>query len=477
MAISLLPRIAIGSNSDGLTIKLTHRDSPKSPLYQPNVSQSKRTENLILQSIARAIHMAYHDQDSNATKNFNSNALRSKVDYQKHSLFMAQVGIGTFRSSLSNSSSISYFLHLDTGSSLIWTQCEGCRAPGHHCFHQKQPIFPDLRSYSYRKLVCDSRHPLCFPGKCLRGFCTYHEEYFDNSSSEGFLASETFTFESISSSTTQKETVQNIVFGCGFDQTNMDTYGDEGNIAGVLALGWESHSLLNQLGSRAQGRFSYCLQVPDINNHMQNTLLQFGSDIPNISPSLAKTTDLLKYNTLNHAYFVNLLDISIAGSRLRIPLKYFSRRSRNNRSGTVIDSGSSYTTMVKPAYDLLEQAMANYLSRVAPGLTRVEMPGAFRLCYQRIRGGGGEGFSNLPNVTFHLSPFQEAELRVQPQGAFYVSGTRREYFCLAVLRSSLPYEHGGLNIIGAYQQTNQRFIFDVSRMKLIFGQEDCTRNA
>ncbi|PON80605.1 Aspartic peptidase domain containing protein [Parasponia andersonii] len=190
----------------------------------------------------------------------------------------------------------------------------------------------------------------------------------------------------------------------------MDTYGDEGNIAGMLALGWESHCLFNQLGSRAQ--------------------------------------DLLKFNTLDHAYFVNLLDISTASSQLRILLKYFSRRSRNNRSGTVIDSGSSYTMIVKPAYDLLGQAMANYLSRVVPGLTRVEMPGAFRLFYQRIRG-GGEGFSNLPNVRFHLSPFQEAELRVQTQGAFCVSGTRREYFCLAVLRSLLPYEHGRLKIIGA----------------------------
>ncbi|PON80604.1 hypothetical protein PanWU01x14_001600 [Parasponia andersonii] len=119
MAISLLPRIAIGSNADGLTLS-SRTVIPQSRPFINHISPpSKRTENLILQSIARAIHMAYHDQDSNATKYFNSNALRSKVDYQKHSSFMAHVGIGTFRSSLSNSSSISYFLHLDTGSSLI----------------------------------------------------------------------------------------------------------------------------------------------------------------------------------------------------------------------------------------------------------------------------------------------------------------------------------------------------------------------
>lgn len=82
----LLPRITIGSKFDGLTIKLTQRDSPKSSLYQPNLFQSKRTENLILQSIARATYLVGHDQyhDSNATNYFNSTALRPKVDYQKN---------------------------------------------------------------------------------------------------------------------------------------------------------------------------------------------------------------------------------------------------------------------------------------------------------------------------------------------------------------------------------------------------------
>ena len=105
--------------------------------------------------------------------------------------------------------------------------------------------------------ACKQLHLSCLKSiSNVLWFRTYYEEYFDNSSSEGFLASESFTFDS--SSSTQKETVQNVVFGCGFDPTNMGGYGDEGNIAGVLAMEWDSHSL-SQLGSRAQGRFSYCL--------------------------------------------------------------------------------------------------------------------------------------------------------------------------------------------------------------------------
>lgn len=48
---------------------------------------------------------------------------------------IAQVGVGTF-----NPPRKSFFLVVDTGSDLIWTQCEGCLPD--HCFPQKTPTFP-----------------------------------------------------------------------------------------------------------------------------------------------------------------------------------------------------------------------------------------------------------------------------------------------------------------------------------------------
>ncbi|PON80602.1 Aspartic peptidase [Parasponia andersonii] len=111
----------------------------------------------------------------------------------------------------------------------------------------------------------------------------------------------------------------------------MKNYGDQGNIAGILGLGWGPGSLVKQLGSRAGGRFSYCLQRAD-GNHQRNTFLQFGSDIP--SRSGLQTTDLLQYGS-EEAYFVDLVDISIAGSRLHIPSDHFIRRG--SRGGTIFD--------------------------------------------------------------------------------------------------------------------------------------------
>lgn len=120
-----LPSIA-NCKPDGFTIKLIHRDSPESPLYKPNLTRAQRTERLILQSRARVMYLLSNDHDFHGRPYFfKAEAVRAKIDYQQSALFMAQVGIGTFTSCFN--SSFSYFLHIDTGSALIWIQCEGCK--------------------------------------------------------------------------------------------------------------------------------------------------------------------------------------------------------------------------------------------------------------------------------------------------------------------------------------------------------------
>ncbi|KAH0984268.1 hypothetical protein GBA52_011445 [Prunus armeniaca] len=246
----------------GLSIQLIHCDSPESPLYQPNLTQSHRTQKLILLSKAHAMRLT-KDLHSKYINNSNANVVRAKIDYQKDSIYMAQVSMGTFRST----PPISYFLDVDTGSGIIWIQCQECRNPGHH-------------------------------------------------------------------------------------------------------------------------------------------YIQSRTDLPQ--------TVLLQYGTLN-PYFVILQDISIAGSRLTIPANYVRRRS--GRGGTIIDTETAYTFLVRPAYEMLERALVNYFSRMA-SVFRIHRQRFFNLCYQRTTTRGG--FNNLPTITFH---FSNADLAVQPQGAFYLGDT------------------------------------------------------
>ncbi|XP_068335090.1 aspartic proteinase CDR1-like [Pyrus communis] len=214
----------------------------------------------------------------------------------------------------------------------------------------------------------------------------------------------------------------------------MDAYGEEGgNVAGILGLGWSPHSLVSQLGSISEGQFSHCLQRMPYDHHSPNTYLRFGADIPN-RPSFQQT-ELAKFGRLI-PYFLNMLDISVA-------------------------------RLIQPAYEILERALVNYFSRYR-NITRIHRED-FNLCYQRstVR---REGFMNLPTITFHL---RGADLLLQPQAAFLVDLTgrsyRREYFCLAMFNESDD------TVIGAYQQTNQRFIYDPGRRTLRFGPEDCSR--
>ncbi|KAK9282040.1 hypothetical protein L1049_004952 [Liquidambar formosana] len=82
-----------------------------------------------------------------------------------------------------------------------------------------------------------------------------------------------------------------------------------------------------------------------------------------------------------------------------------------------------------------------------------------------------ERFKDLPPVTFHS---RDADMKLNPEATYAigVTGSGQQYFCLAML----PIDFRGLMIIGAFQQTNQRFIFDTSESKLYFGPEDCTRS-
>ncbi|CAB4274397.1 unnamed protein product [Prunus armeniaca] len=190
----------------------------------------------------------------------------------------------------------------------------------------------------------------------MGNFCSYLVQYDDGATSEGYLASETFNFDSNSTS-------RNVVFKCGINQIKMDSYGTGGDI-------------------------------------------QSRTDLPQ--------TVLLQYGTLN-PYFVILQDISIAGSRLTIPANYVQRTS--GRVGTIIDTETAYTFLVRPAYEMLERALVNYFSRMA-SVFQIHRQRFFNLCYQRTTTRGG--FNNLPTITFH---FSNADLAVQPQGAFYLGDT------------------------------------------------------
>uniref|UniRef100_A0A7N0RIE8 Peptidase A1 domain-containing protein n=1 Tax=Kalanchoe fedtschenkoi TaxID=63787 RepID=A0A7N0RIE8_KALFE len=374
-----------------------------------------------------------------------------------NSAYLAKINLGTF--SGQQPTYKEYHLHFDTGSSLIWLQCEDCAKPGNWCFQQSGVPYPNRRSTSYEPLPCDD-HSLCIPGKCIGAHCSYDVEYDEGSYSHGILAFETLKLES--SDQQRGETVR-VVIGCGH-QNEIVEFTEE---AGVFGMGWSAHSFVNQVTRHSEGRFSYCLPPLTSDGYPQaSTVLRFGFDAPRITSM--HRLPIRKHAGESH-YYIDLQDISINRRRLNIPSAYFARTGPN-KGGCIIDTGTSFTYISRPAYNILKQQMMQHLATADSSLQIARSRRQLDLCYKRNP--PLKGYNHLPTVTFHFAG--GANLMLQRDIAFILwSGNRgREIVCMGIT----PTDEDDVSIIGAQSQANHVFVFNLPAHVLYFGPRNCLRN-
>ncbi|KAL9168459.1 hypothetical protein ABFS82_04G016800 [Erythranthe guttata] len=446
----LLQTNALTEIANGIKLQLSHA----SLVFENNLSHEQRNQRLLSQSYASSLV-------SRKSKNPNL-LIRPQVGIQSPYYYMVKIGIGTFKPEPRYPSFRSYYLYMDSGSDLLWMQCEGCRASGGRCFPQKEPVYPNNRSSSYRPILCNkNNNSLCEPNHCINGSCSYNMSYLDNTFSSGILASENFVFNSDVGRT---EVVRNLVFGCGV--YNRKTYGNSSNqIAGVMGLGWGSYSIVAQANSITRGIFSYCLPPVD-NKNTSNwpiTYLRFGGDV--IKRPDLKVTPLLRVKDQT-VYHLVLQGISINNKRLTsLSDRDFQLRG-DGSGGCIIDSGTPFSRLVQPAYTVLIKALKRHFWNRRSSKLNL---GGLELCYERRK---NEGYKNLPSMTFH---FKNADLVVRPESLFLVldkiGSVKGEYFCLAIIPSDF------ISVLGSYQQTNQRFVYDTKQNQLLFGPQDCSKDA
>ncbi|CAK9148566.1 unnamed protein product [Ilex paraguariensis] len=273
-----------------------------------------------------------------------------------------------------------------------------------------------------------------------KGTFIFDTEYLSRQSSKGVASLETFTFPS---NTRAPKSIRDIVFGCGFD--NQGSLGSDTSVSGILGMDRSPVSLVSQLGVSIMRRFSYCL--PAFDSRFRTSFLRFGNDIV-IKGGHVQTTPFLR----DTGYKLNLSGISIDGRRLVLPPGTFS-------GGCVIDSGGTQSIIEQRAYTLLLNAFVVHFVRFR-NLKRVaDTKGTRDLCY-RYSG----GFNGFPSMTFH---FQGANLEVPRTSLFKLE---RSTFCLEMKG------HPSKTILGAYQQQNVRFIYDIGNSSLSFVREDCSKD-
>ncbi|XP_059654299.1 aspartic proteinase CDR1-like [Cornus florida] len=364
----------IEASSGGFSVDLIHRDSPKSPFYNSSLTHSQRIADALQRSMNRVSHL----MSTSAPPKAASTAIIPGIGE-----YLVKISIGT--------PPVEAIAIIDTGSDLIWTQCEPCD----YCYKQKYPLFNPKNSSTFKNVSCHSN--LCqslqrWSCQADNGICRYLMIYADMSISLGFIANDTVT---LGSTTRWPLSLPKIVFGCGLDNYGIfSKYG-----SGIVGLGGGPLSLISQLGSSIGGKFSYHF-VPPTSQHSGK--LNFGEVV---SGTGVVSTPIVLKPPLSF-YHLTLEGISVGNERL----DFYNSSLSSNASGfsegnIIIDSGTTLTMLPSDLYLRLESSV-----KKAIPLEPVSGPQQLNLlCYNAKEN------INAPIITAH---FKGADVKLKQLNTF-----------------------------------------------------------
>jgi hypothetical protein len=335
---------------------------------------------------------------------------------------------------------------VDTGSDLIWSQCKPCKP----CFNQTSQIFDPSKSSTYKIISCTS--PTCKnvqPSKCSsdnKKRCEYKLVYGDMSHTQGYLSEETLT---LTSNDESPISFSSIVIGCG----HKNSLSVDGKISGIIGLGGGPLSLVSQLSSSIDRKFSYCL-VPFFLNANTSSKLMFGHKAM-VSGTGTVSTPLVK-GIFNTFYYTNLEAFSVGDIIIKLENSTFGP---NKQANTVIDSGSTLTHLPYAIYSRLESAMAAMIK-----LKRTNDPThQMSLCYKTT-----SKMLEVPTITAH---FRGADVHLKAVNTFIQID--HEVACFAFVTDKFDL---GFLIFGNIAQQNFLVGFDLQKNIVSFKPTDCTKH-
>ncbi|KAI0522784.1 hypothetical protein KFK09_005169 [Dendrobium nobile] len=434
-----LPILAWCSES-GFSIELIHRDSPKSPLYDPDSTPSSRIRAAAERSHSRAIYF----RDAIHKAHLSSSAL--PMDDANN--FYSEITPNTFEYLMSfylGTPAKKVLAIADTGSDLIWVQCVPCE----ECYTQSAPLFDPQSSSTYKTIPCNTISCSLLPQRSCSAssHCDYHYGYGDKSIVEGYLSTETIGFDSTSGRPVQ---IPTILFGC----THQSNGTFDKNDAGLVGLGGGKLSLIRQLGSAIDNKFSYCL--PLSTETSATSKLNFGSNAI-ISGSNTITTPLIS-GSPNTFYFLSLENISVAGKIIAVGKP--TQANESAQGNIIIDSGTTLTLLDDNTLQSVERSVKSNIS-----LTQVNDPnGVFNLCFD-VSGTGAS--TQFPEITFQFSG--GASVVLQLPNAFVEVG--QDILCLAMISSGATAK--SINIFGNIAQQNFHIGYDLTNKQLTFAPTNC----
>ncbi|CAN1271759.1 Aspartic proteinase CDR1 [Linum perenne] len=395
-----------------------HRDSVNSPFYDRLETPSQRTGNTVRRAVSRVTRF---------TDMLHAAAPLIANDGE----YLMNISLG--------SPPFPVLAIADTGSDIIWTQCQPCI----DCYKQNAPIFDPKSSSTYNPVPCYSDTCLLLVGEgsfCSSDAqsCEYKVAYGDQSHTLGDITTETLTRATMA--------FPNTVFGCGHENTG--TFDAKGS--GIIGLGKGPASLISQLGSIAGGKFSYCM-VPYITPNQTTSTMHFGQNAVVSGPKVV-TTPLLSSNLGQTFYALDLEFVSVGRTIIPFDGPSFSKNAGN----IIIDSGTTLT--IVPTHFLSEFSTA--LEAQVTGANRTSDPQGFlSLCYV------ASDSMEFPDIVMH---FKGGDVALTPVNLFFpMSDT---VICLAF------YGNDDVSIYGNLAQQDFLVGYDLQKRTVSFKHTDCTKN-
>ncbi|KAM0912861.1 hypothetical protein ACQ4PT_012549 [Festuca glaucescens] len=309
-----LPSVAISTTSNrGIRLELTHADT------RGDFTGTERIRRAAERSHRRVNGLL--DTGISSTATLKGDGIEGTASvHASTATYLVDLAIGT--------PPLPMTAVLDTGSDLIWTQCD---APCRKCFPQPAPLYAPARSATYANVSC--RSTLCDAlrvdpsSRCSvpeRGW-PYYFSYGDGTSTDGVLATETLTFES-------GATVHGIAFGCG-----TENHGSTDNSSGVVGMGRGPLSLVSQLGVT---RFSYCFTPFKDKTASPLFLGPSSAALSTTAMSTPFAPNPSGGGRRSSYYYLNLEGISVGETLLPIDPVVF-QVSPMGGGGFIIDSGTT----------------------------------------------------------------------------------------------------------------------------------------
>ncbi|XP_038678445.1 aspartic proteinase CDR1-like [Tripterygium wilfordii] len=419
-SFDLLIQSSAKDKSNRFSFDLFHRDSKISPLYNRSITPSKLLEKAVLDSRTRV--NLFKDFTHNNRKDF-----ISEVTPNEAGSYLMKLSLG--------SPKVEVLASISTGSDLVWVQCETCEK----CFGKEEPRYKPTSSSTYNKISFYAAYCGALEHRHIGegGVCDYSYLYQDGTHTSGVLSTDNFHMKS---TVDEEELTIPVVFGC----SNLINGQYARGVQGMIGLGSGELSLIFQLKSHIQNRFSYCL-LPSTAETSSKLVL--GHEAMISGDEVVSTS--LRLDKLSTLYFVSLDGVTVENKE---------RKSPPSPVDIVIDSGTTMTFLHSSIYDDLVEHVKDVID-----INPVDSPPGriFNLCYKQQ-----STEINFPDITFHFGG--GADVRLKPENIFE---EYRDMHCLMIDRNDQ------LSIFGNVAQVNFQVEFDYEEMKVSFARADCANQS